>query len=955
MRYDVPSPYSELEREVKERRDDNDRRDDVMDAKRAPIAAVVDMEEKGDEDVAYVPPEIPVKDTAVRMGVDIPMELREHAAFLVLFQAWQTTHRITTRAANDMLEIINNQFIIPKFTVDMIHNALDIDKRHHRTYVSCTECNHLHTLEQSTTTDEKNNIISAICRTRKWDGAQCKNKLMKVFYRNRNHKFLRPALSYPYNPLIGQLAAMLRRPGMEKKLEEWANTPYQEHVYSAITNGRTWRHFSDTDRTWFFKRDGTTIKIGLGINIDWMGMTTGMRYSTGVIYLYLLNLDAHDRILQHNSILIGIIPHNSKGTMDVNKYLKPLVDELHHLWKGVIMNTHAYPDGRLVRAAVILAMADAPATKKLIGSVAPTALNGCHKCDIKFGHVDEEYSGDEELTSGNDSSDDDNRERYARRVRARKKEQKARAVAAAANGEGEIPGEHKSKKTQKTRDYLGAIGNRRTTEQQNDGGQRWKRATTVNEQKKAASATSWKWSIMQELPYWNGVQFATVDTMHCMTLGVAKTMLYRMTNKWRPADGHHAEVNRRLSLCRFPRSLPRPIRSLQSDISTITAAQLEIFVASNSIFVLDGRITAREMRLWKELVIAQRICMRRTLSDDDRRQMKRSIIFIINNWQRVWPSSGGSPNLHMLLHLSECIKEYGAPIGFATWSMERWNGWFKDIPRNGIEIEHTMMRRQHEIVQLCTLETSYNGIIMNVGAQGIMNKMLRIVPKAGMFPDNLIASIRKLPRHDGIVNGSEPIMATMLKPRAMRPLPADLCSELQHNMNTIYYKDHRDIISADVTVCGTMADAIQLGYRVINSDASRSTRSAYIVANFPRKGGPLEAKNSLLTPGRVAAFVTVPVRLHNRDGTNELRDHTFVRVTWEVKPESASTALEDNGYSTAWKINTNEIQSWIPIGRIAGTIMPVHTKVKKKKPGARPGEKDGEYTIMYVCWLPPHF
>ena len=96
-----------------------------------------------------------------------------------------------------------------------------------------------------------------------------------------------------------------------------------------------------------------------------------------------MNLPPQERFLQENVILVGVIPGPKEPLLQINSFLKPLVDELKSLWSG---QTFINADGQtvLVRAALLCAGSDIPATRKLGGFVGHHALKGCSKCLLSF-------------------------------------------------------------------------------------------------------------------------------------------------------------------------------------------------------------------------------------------------------------------------------------------------------------------------------------------------------------------------------------------------------------------------------------------------------------------------------------------------------------------------------------------------------------------------------------------
>src|SRR5437868_525269 len=104
-----------------------------------------------------------------------------------------------------------------------------------------------------------------------------------------------------------------------------------------------------------------------------------MTYSTGVIYAVICNLPRDIRFKPENIFILGILPGpNEVGLHKINHYLLPIITELESLWKGLTLNrTNKCPNGKDIKAALIIASCDIPAARKLCDHI--SALASCHR------------------------------------------------------------------------------------------------------------------------------------------------------------------------------------------------------------------------------------------------------------------------------------------------------------------------------------------------------------------------------------------------------------------------------------------------------------------------------------------------------------------------------------------------------------------------------------------------
>ena len=76
----------------------------------------------------------------------------------------------------------------------------------------------------------------------------------------------------------------------------------------------------------------------LMLNCDWFQPFKHTQFSVGVLYFAIENLPRDIRFERENILVVGIIPGPSEPKMCINTYLKPIIDDLQKLWRGVVVN-----------------------------------------------------------------------------------------------------------------------------------------------------------------------------------------------------------------------------------------------------------------------------------------------------------------------------------------------------------------------------------------------------------------------------------------------------------------------------------------------------------------------------------------------------------------------------------------------------------------------------------------
>ena len=218
---------------------------------------------------------------------------------------------------------------------------------------------------------------------------QCQTPLAKRVTLN-NSISIRPELVYPVASIRQQLSSMFLRPGFEESLRHWINRVQPDNVLSDIYDGWVWRNFKESlepESDKFFRPEKADTHLGLIINLDWFQPYEGTIYSTGVLYAAICNLPRDIRFRPENMLILAILPGpNEVSLHKINHYLSPVITELQLIWEKMTLNrTYECPNGKVIRAAVIITSCDIPAARKLCGHV--SALVSCHRCEKKSNYV----------------------------------------------------------------------------------------------------------------------------------------------------------------------------------------------------------------------------------------------------------------------------------------------------------------------------------------------------------------------------------------------------------------------------------------------------------------------------------------------------------------------------------------------------------------------------------------
>lgn len=159
-----------------------------------------------------------------------------------------------------------------------------------------------------------------------------------------------------------------------KRCNDWRQRQTRDGYLADVYDGQLWRNelsgYLTCERNLY----------GL-INVDWVQTYTHTTYSLGIIYVTILNLPRAERNKEENIMVLGIIPGPTEPKLHLNSYLKPIVDDLIALEKGLLIQDGSRY-GNIYRFRIFGCTSDLPATRKLGGFLSYHANKGKYLVNI---------------------------------------------------------------------------------------------------------------------------------------------------------------------------------------------------------------------------------------------------------------------------------------------------------------------------------------------------------------------------------------------------------------------------------------------------------------------------------------------------------------------------------------------------------------------------------------------
>lgn len=275
-----------------------------------------------------------------------------------------------------------------------------------------------------------------------------------------------PTRRFLYHDFYDWLGKLYGRPDIEIHLDEYPSTFDQNgeppKQMKDVWDGSVLREFKGPDGKLFMDKPESEGRLVFALNMDGFNPSArrrnGRAASISGIYLVCLNLPPEIRYKVENVFLVGIVPGpHEPSTHQVNHMLRPLVDDLLSLWSPgmYLKRTTKYPDGRLVKGALIPVVCDLPAARRVAGLGGHVCTRFCSECLLNLADIN-----DLDTSTWVPRNCDDHRRHAAA----------------------------------------------------------WRDAPTHEKRNEVFKAYGAKWSELLRLPYWDPTWFVIIDSMHAFYL-----------------------------------------------------------------------------------------------------------------------------------------------------------------------------------------------------------------------------------------------------------------------------------------------------------------------------------------------------------------------------------------------------------------------------------------------------
>ena len=181
--------------------------------------------------------------------------------------------------------------------------------------------------------------------------------------------------------------------------------------------------------------------------------------------------------------------------------------------------------------------------------------------------------------------------------------------------------------------------------------------------------------------------------MHNLFLGTAKHCMEIWTKNNILSKQDLAIIEKRMSQMQAPYSIGRLPLKIGSGFSGFTADQWRNWTVSYSPIALRDVLPREHLQYWLLFVKACSLLCTRYLKKGNIQLADQYLQLFCTKYEEVNGKEACTPNMHLHLHLKECLNDYGPLYSFWCYAFERYNGMLGRFPTNQKVIEPQLMRK----------------------------------------------------------------------------------------------------------------------------------------------------------------------------------------------------------------------------------------------------------------------
>ena len=191
-----------------------------------------------------------------------------------------------------------------------------------------------------------------------------------------------------------------------------------------------------------------------------------------------------------------------------------------------------------------------------------------------------------------------------------------------------------------------------------------KTKTSVREKK---SEYGVRYSQLFRLPYFDPIPCHAIDPMHNLLLGIAKHTFVTWVETGVLSEDKLLILDTKIAKLKLPTDINRIFKNISSTYKTLKAEQWKHWILNYSTYCVFNVLPNEHFIMWKLFVLSCLKILKRTITEKEVNEAHTLLLLFCKKYTDLFGKEHWTPNMHLSLHLKECLLDFGPVYGW--WCM----------------------------------------------------------------------------------------------------------------------------------------------------------------------------------------------------------------------------------------------------------------------------------------------
>jgi hypothetical protein len=444
---------------------------------------------------------------------------------------------------------------------------------------------------------------------------------------------------------------------------------------------------------------------------------------------------------------------------------------------------------------------------------------------------------------------------------------------------------------------------------------KYSEAKNITDQKKILRDSGIRFSELVNVPHFDIVRCHVIDPMHNIFLGLAKHTLHTWKQKGILTAEHYSKLQEKVNFITPPPRVGRIPRKIEGNFASFTADEWKNWILLYSSFALYNVIDTPHFNCWTFLVDACTLLCQPIVSQSHVNHAHVLLVDFCKNFETLYGTECCTPNMHMSLHLRECLLDFGPFPAFWCFAFERYNGILEGISKSWVSPEKQMFLKFSEVQRLKSLsdslrkEDGFLGLICDHMSRGKPSDESGSLGQMMLDDTLMIQEFKNVSCCVSLIDAEIKPHQHLIPPYKEKYFTDPELKSLCEMYQLLYPSKNFEV------------SRFFLHYKKININSveyiscqSRSQRSAVIAARWPGVIGIDKRGETAIRIGMVLSFIKHSINFLPSD-LSSTQTHILARVQW-YGDHPRRNHLHSPIVLTSTVFDSDSCASFLPVTRI---------------------------------------